>query len=76
MLFLTNLVTAQKGVEIHKNVEPINGEKVIIKHFPNSFRETELLETPKIKGRKVGYLWNDDEHVCRCNGQSKQRFWF
>jgi len=31
------------GAEIHKNVQPIAGEKVIIKHFPNSFRETELL---------------------------------
>lgn len=32
------------GVEIHKNVRPLAEEKVIIKHFPNSFRETGLLE--------------------------------
>ena len=32
------------GVEIHKNVRPVADEKVIIKHFPNSFRETELLD--------------------------------
>lgn len=32
------------GAEIHMNVMPIKGEKVIIKHFPNSFRETELLD--------------------------------
>ncbi|MDR3652116.1 MAG: cysteine hydrolase family protein [Paludibacter sp.] len=31
------------GVEIHKNVQPLLNEKIIIKHFPNSFRETELL---------------------------------
>jgi len=31
------------GAEIHKNVTPITGEKIIVKHFPNSFRETELL---------------------------------
>jgi len=31
------------GAEIHKNVQPESNEKVIIKHFPNSFRETELL---------------------------------
>lgn len=31
------------GAEIHKNVTPIGDEKVIIKHYPNSFRETELL---------------------------------
>ncbi|WP_255491430.1 cysteine hydrolase family protein [Dysgonomonas sp. ZJ279] len=31
-----------KGAEIHANVTPVDGEKVIVKHFPNSFRETEL----------------------------------
>lgn len=30
------------GAEIHKNVQPLDNEKVIIKHFPNSFRDTEL----------------------------------
>ena len=33
-----------KGADIHENVKPTAGEKVIIKHYPNSFRETELLE--------------------------------
>jgi nicotinamidase-related amidase len=32
------------GVEIHKSVRPVANEKVIVKHFPNSFRETELLD--------------------------------
>jgi len=31
------------GAEIHHQVTPATQEKVIIKHFPNSFRETELL---------------------------------
>jgi nicotinamidase-related amidase len=31
------------GVEIHANVHPFPGETVIQKHFPNSFRDTELL---------------------------------
>lgn len=35
------------GAEIHKNVSPVNTEKVIVKHFPNSFRETDLLNTLK-----------------------------
>jgi nicotinamidase-related amidase len=30
------------GVEIHDNVKPIDGEKIIVKNFPNSFRNTEL----------------------------------
>lgn len=32
------------GMEIHQNVQPLADEKVVIKHFPNSFRETELLD--------------------------------
>jgi len=32
------------GAEIHANVKPLDGEKVIIKHYPNSFRETDLLD--------------------------------
>ncbi|WP_246008644.1 cysteine hydrolase family protein [Chryseobacterium lactis] len=32
------------GVEINSFVSPQNGEKIIIKHFPNSFRETDLLK--------------------------------
>ena len=33
-----------KGQEIHENVKPLAGEKVITKYYPNSFRETELLD--------------------------------
>lgn len=33
-----------KGVEIHAHVQPLTGEKVVVKHYPNSFRETDLLE--------------------------------
>ncbi len=32
------------GAEIHSNVKPLEQEKVIIKHYPNSFRETGLLD--------------------------------
>jgi nicotinamidase-related amidase len=31
------------GAEIHNDVKPHDGETIIIKHYPNSFRETELL---------------------------------
>jgi nicotinamidase-related amidase len=33
-----------KGAEIHKNVTPLKTEKVITKNFPNSFRDTEVLD--------------------------------
>ena len=32
-----------EGAKIHSNVQPLVEEKVIVKHYPNSFRETELL---------------------------------
>lgn len=39
-----------KGVEIHDSVAPQPGETVIQKHYPNSFRETPLLEHLKQLG--------------------------
>jgi len=33
-----------KGVEFHASVAPAKGETVFQKHFPNSFRETPLLD--------------------------------
>jgi len=30
------------GVEINEKVKPIEGEAVVVKHYPNSFRETSL----------------------------------
>ena len=32
------------GLDFHQTIRPLPGEKVIVKHFPNSFRETGLLE--------------------------------
>ena len=40
----TFFIPDTKGVEIHLNVQPRSGEMLIKKHFPNSFRETGLLE--------------------------------
>lgn len=31
-----------EGIEIHKEIEPLKNEKVIIKHYPNSFFNTNL----------------------------------
>jgi nicotinamidase-related amidase len=39
--FLPNTV----GVQINQQVRPLDDEIIITKHFPNSFRETELLST-------------------------------
>lgn len=40
----TFLLPNTKGVHIHENVAPFKGEIVIQKNYPNSFRETQLLE--------------------------------
>lgn len=42
------------GVEINKLVSPLPSETVIQKHFPNSFRQTELLL--KLKSNEVSHL--------------------
>jgi len=40
------------GAEIHENVRPISTETVIEKNYPNSFRDTPLLEVLKKEGIK------------------------
>ncbi|OQA12905.1 MAG: Streptothricin hydrolase [Chloroflexi bacterium ADurb.Bin360] len=37
-------VPGTPGAEIHAEVKPLENEIVVQKHFPNSFRETELLQ--------------------------------
>lgn len=37
-------VSGTQGADIHPNVKPLKNEKVITKHFPNSFRDTGLQE--------------------------------
>jgi nicotinamidase-related amidase len=38
------MVLGTKGAEIHENVKPLDREKVFQKNYPNSFRETGLLD--------------------------------
>ena len=40
----TFFVPGTPGAEIHAEVKPLENEIVVQKHFPNSFRETELLQ--------------------------------
>ena len=40
----TFFIPNTKGVEIHENVRPVGGEKVIAKNYPNSFHETDLVD--------------------------------
>jgi nicotinamidase-related amidase len=40
----TFFLPGSRGAEIHDAVRPAGGEATIVKHFPNSFRETSLME--------------------------------
>jgi nicotinamidase-related amidase len=40
----TFFIPETEGVQIHKSVEPLSNEKVIIKNFPNSFKDTTLFD--------------------------------
>lgn len=45
------------GSRIHENVKPMGSENIVIKHFPNAFKETTLLDDLKK---------NDIKHVVIC----------
>jgi nicotinamidase-related amidase len=53
-----------EGVKIHKNVKPKRAEKVITKHYPNSFRETELLDFLKSKDISELIICGMMTHMC------------
>ncbi len=52
------------GAEIHPNVQPLANEKVVIKHFPNSFRETGLDELLKANGINNLIICGMMTHMC------------
>lgn len=53
-----------KGAEIHVNVKPTENEKVIVKHYPNSFRDTELLDYLKSKNITDLVICGMMTHMC------------
>ncbi len=53
-----------KGVEIHTNVEPKKSEKIFEKHFPNAFRETQLLNYLKEKEISDLVICGMMTHMC------------
>jgi nicotinamidase-related amidase len=52
------------GCEIHDNVKPYDTEKIIIKHYPNSFRETELLDYLKSQSIADLVICGMMTHMC------------
>ena len=52
------------GVEINSAVKPAAGEPVIVKHYPNSFRDTELKQMLDAKGVKDVVIVGAMSHMC------------
>lgn len=60
----TFLQPISKGSEIHENVKPLETEKVVVKHFPNGFRETDLLDYLKSKNITDLVICGMMTHMC------------
>lgn len=54
----------EPGGNIHKNVKPLDGERVISKDFPNSFRETDLLNYLKELNVQQLVIIGMQTHMC------------
>ena len=52
------------GAQIHNSLRPADGEPVIVKHFPNSFRDTELHEILKRDGIGSLLICGMMTHMC------------
>ena len=52
------------GADIHASVAPLPGEPVIIKHFPSSFRNTDLLEQLRSAGVDTLLICGMMSHMC------------
>jgi len=60
----TFLRAGTSGVEIHENVKPLADELVITKSFPNSFRDTPLLDHVKSTGADKLVICGMMTHMC------------
>lgn len=60
----TFFLPGTEGVQIHASIAPLPGETVIVKHFPNSFRETPLHEQLQAGGVERLVLCGSMTHMC------------
>jgi nicotinamidase-related amidase len=60
----TYFVAGTKGAEIHGCVEPKPNEKIIVKHFPNSFRDTDLKTYLESNGIQRLIICGMMTHMC------------
>jgi nicotinamidase-related amidase len=60
----TFFIPNTKGVEIQKNMKPVKEEKVIAKNYPNSFRDTDLLDYLKLNNITDLVICGMMTHLC------------
>ena len=60
----TFFIPDTKGIEFHENAEPLPHETVIRKNYPNSFRETSLLEYLEKESIKRLVITGMMTHMC------------
>jgi nicotinamidase-related amidase len=60
----TFFLPGTEGVEIHTDVRPLPGEPIIQKHYPNSFRNTPLLDHLKEKEIDQVVIAGMMTHMC------------
>ncbi|WP_207260344.1 cysteine hydrolase family protein [Desulfovibrio sp. Huiquan2017] len=53
-----------EGAAIHVSVRPVEGEAVVVKHAPNSFRDTDLLALLRESGAKRLVVAGMMTHMC------------
>lgn len=60
----TFFVPNTSGCEIHESVKPYENEPVVVKHYPSSFRETELKEILEKTGVEDVVICGAMTHMC------------
>ena len=60
----TFLIKGDSGSDIHDSVAHFEGEPIVYKHYPNSFRETNLLEMLKEWGIERVVITGMMTHMC------------
>ena len=60
----TFFIPGDRGTDIHDSVAHFEGEPIVYKHFPNSFRETNLLELLKDWGIERVIITGMMTHMC------------
>ncbi|MBI5252275.1 MAG: cysteine hydrolase [Desulfomonile tiedjei] len=60
----TFFLPGTRGIEIHENALPAEGETVIQKNYPNTFRNTPLLEHLRIKNIRHLVIIGMMTHMC------------